>query len=138
MDDNLNLCLVLNTRMAARAITRRADGKLRPFGINGAQFNILAALVMQQDRSVTEMAKALAMDRTTLSRNLSVLERKGLVSVGPGANARKRQAELTKAGHKKFESVIPEWRRSQEELRQTLTNPDFMTTIAGLRHLSAL
>lgn len=138
MDDNLNHCLVLNSRMAARAITRRADGKLRPFGINGAQFNILAALVMRQDRSVTEMAKALAMDRTTLSRNLSVLERKGLVSIGPGGNARKRQAKLTEAGREKFDAVIPEWRRSQEELRQTLTDPDFMTTVAGLRHLSAL
>lgn len=138
MDDNLNHCLVLNTRMAARAVTRRADGKLRPFGINGAQFNILAALTMREDRSVTEMAKSLAMDRTTLSRNLALLERKGLVSIGPGENARKRQAKLTEAGRKKFASVIPEWRRSQEELRQTLVNPDFMTTIAGLRHLSAL
>src|SRR5690606_33630632 len=31
MEDDFDLCLVLNTRMAARAVTRRADSKLRSF-----------------------------------------------------------------------------------------------------------
>lgn len=133
-----DLCLVLNTRMAARSVTRRADSKLRGFGITAAQFNILGALSSGASGSVTEMASALAMDRTTLSRNLSVLERKKLVVSGPGENARMRQAELTEAGQRVFEAVLPEWHRSQAELRNALANPDFQTTIAGLKHLAKL
>ena len=37
-----------------------------------------------------------------------------------------------------FDAIVPEWRRSQAELRATLANPDFATVIAGLRHLSRL
>ena len=51
-------CSPTNTRMAARAITRRADRKLRVFGITAAQFSILGSLLNHSGRSVTEMAAA--------------------------------------------------------------------------------
>lgn len=136
MQDDFDLCLVLNTRMAARAVTRRADQKLRGFGVTAAQFNILGALSTHPGRSITDTANALAMDRTTLSRNLALLQRKGLVSSAPAGHGNGRLGALTEQGRATFESIVPEWRRSQAELRETLTDPDFSTVIAGLRHLS--
>ena len=138
MDDDFDLCLVLNTRMAARAVTRRADHKLRGFGVTAAQFNILGALASHPGRSITGTANALAMDRTTLSRNLALLERKGLVTSAPAGHGNGRLGALTTQGRQTFDSIVPEWRRSQAELRAMLTNPDFNTVIAGLRHLSRL
>ncbi|MBN9334311.1 MarR family winged helix-turn-helix transcriptional regulator [Devosia sp.] len=128
----------MNTRMAARAVTRRADRKLRGFGVTSAQFNILGVLSTGPAASITDMAADLAMDRTTLSRNLAVLERRKLVSTGAGEHARMRSIELTPEGRRIFESILPEWRNSQEELRNLLTNPDFQTTLDGLRHLAKL
>jgi DNA-binding MarR family transcriptional regulator len=138
MKDDFDLCLVLNTRMAARAVTRRADRKLRGHGVTASQFNILAALSVHGGRTITETAEALAMDRTTLSRNLALLERKGLVVSAPSGRGNSRLGALTEAGQAMLETIVPEWRRSQAELRQSLTNPDFTTVLAGLRHLSAL
>ena len=138
MQDDFDLCLVLNTRMAARAVTRRADQRLRGFGVTAAQFNILGALSVHPGRSITDTANALAMDRTTLSRNLALLERKGLVSRAPAGRGNGRLGTLTDKGEETFHSIVPEWRRSQAELRDTLTDPDFSTVIAGLRHLSRL
>ena len=138
MDDDLDLCLVLNTRMAARAVTRRADRKLREFDVTAAQFNILAALSRHPNRSITQTANALAMDRTTLSRNLALLERKGLVASAPAGHGNGRLGTLTPKGGETFEAIMPEWRRSQAELRDVLTNPDFSTVIDGLRQLSRL
>ena len=138
MDDDFDLCLVLNTRMAARAVTRRADSKLRGFGVTAAQFNIMGALMRYPGRSITEMANGLAMDRTTLSRNLALLERRGLVTTAPAERGNGRLGTLTEAGRETFDAIVPEWRRSQAELRATLANPDFATVIAGLRHLSRL
>jgi Transcriptional regulators len=135
------MCLVLNTRMAARAVTRRADRKLRAFGVTSAQFNILGALFRQPGRSVTEMASSLAMDRTTLSRNLDVLERKGLVkAVDPveGVHANTRLSALTEEGSRQVEKILPEWRDGQAELRATLRNPDFAEVIAALRQVANL
>jgi DNA-binding MarR family transcriptional regulator len=138
MKDDFDLCLVLNTRMAARAVTRRADQRLRSFGVTAAQFNILGALSAHPGRSITETANALAMDRTTLSRNLALLARKGLVTSAPAGRGNGRLGALTDAGREAFNAIVPEWRRSQAELRETLTDPDFLTVIAGLRHLSGL
>jgi DNA-binding MarR family transcriptional regulator len=136
MQNELENCLIMNTRMAARAVTRRADRKLRGFGVTSAQFNILGVLSTGPAASITDMAADLAMDRTTLSRNLAVLERRKLVSTGE--HARMRSIELTPEGRRIFESILPEWRNSQEELRNLLANPDFQTILDGLRHLAKL
>ena len=136
MVDDFDLCMVLNTRMAARAVTRRVDRRLRPYGVTGAQFTILGSLNNHPGRSVTEMAEAIAMDRTTLSRNLALLARKGLVSATPAARGNGRIGSVTEAGRKIIEELVPEWRKAQAELRNLLSDPDFDTIIAGLRQLS--
>lgn len=141
MKDDLSRCLVLNTRMAARAVTRRADRKLKPFGVTAAQFNILGALHLRSGRSVTDMADNLAMDRTTLSRNLDVLERKGLVEpLAPteGVHANSRLSALTEKGGDLVARILPEWRKAQAELRATLQGPDFDTVLAALRQVAGL
>jgi DNA-binding MarR family transcriptional regulator len=138
MDDEFDLCLVLNTRMAARAVTRRADHKLRKFGITAAQFTILGSLLKHSGRSVTQMADAIAMDRTTLSRNLALLERKGLVATSAAERGNARIGALTEQGAQLVATVIPEWRKQQAELRTSLDNPDFPTAIAALRRLASL
>ncbi len=136
--DNFDLCMVLNTRMAARAITRRADRQLRVFGITAAQFSILGSLQNHPGRSVTEMAETIAMDRTTLSRNLDLLERKGLVAATAATRGNGRIGTVTPAGTQVIEAVRPEWRKLQADLRATLEGPDFDTMLAGLRQLARL
>ena len=138
MDDDFDLCFVLNTRMAARAVTRRADRKLRAFGITAAQFTILGNLLKHSGRSVTQMADAIAMDRTTLSRNLALLERKGLVASAAAERGNGRIGALTEQGEHLVESALPVWREQQAELRATLDKPDFPTVIAALRHLASV
>lgn len=135
-DDNFDLCMVLNTRMAARAITRRADRKLKVFGITSAQFTILGSMANHPGRSVSEMAHAIAMDRTTLSRNLKLLELKSLVSTVQAERGNGRIGAVTPAGTKIIEDASPEWRRFQAELRAALAEPNFDTILAGLKQLA--
>lgn len=136
MDDEFDLCLVLNTRMAARAVTRRADRKLRPFGVTATQFNILAALQKRPARSVTEMADTLAMERTTLSRNLDLVERKGLITTHGAEHGNGRVGSLTPKGEELVDAIVPEWRKSQDELRAGLDDAALHSLIATLRHLA--
>lgn len=136
MIDDFDLCMVLNTRMAARAVTRRADALMRPFGITSAQLTILGSMRNHPGRSVTEMADSIAMDRTTLSRNLALLERNGLVTASPAARGNGRIGSLTDKGDATIDAALPAWRSAQAELREHLTEPGFDTMIAGLRQLS--
>ena len=136
MDDDLSQCLVLNTRMAARAVTRRYDRALRPFGITAAQFSILTSMVKRPERSVTDMAKSIAIDRTTLSRNLDLLVRKGLVSAQDAAKGNGRLVALTEEGNLLVEQLLPHWRQAQAEMRDLLIEPDLRTVVASLQKLS--
>ena len=136
MDDDFTQCLVLNTRMAARAVTRRYDKALRPFGITAAQFSILTSMVARPERSVTDMAKSIAIDRTTLSRNLDLLVRKGLVSGHEADKGNGRLVALTNEGNDLVQKLLPQWRQAQAEMRELLVAPDLKSVVASLQKLS--
>ena len=136
MDDDLSQCLVLNTRMAARAVTRRYDKALRPFGITAAQFSILTSMVARPERSVTDMARSIAIDRTTLSRNLDLLVRKGLVSGHEADKGNGRLVALTNEGNDLVRELLPQWRQAQAEMRELLVAPDLKSVVASLQKLS--
>jgi DNA-binding MarR family transcriptional regulator len=138
MDSEFDLCLVLNARMAARALTRLADRKLRRYGITAAQFSILTSLSDHPGRSVTQMASAIAMDRSTLSRNLTLLERHGLVTTTAAKRGNGRVSALSAEGHRVIDEAIPQWREQQTQLRAALDDPEFPTVIAALQHLARL
>ena len=59
---------------------------------------------------------ALELDRTTLTRNLGILEREGLVAVGPGKNGRTKTVALTADGRSRLRSATPLWREAQERV----------------------
>ena len=136
MDDDLTQCLVLNTRMAARAVTRRYDRALRPFGITAAQFSILTSMVKRPERSVTDMARSIAIDRTTLSRNLDLLVRKGLVSGHEADKGNGRLVALTNEGNDLVRELLPQWRQAQAQMRELLVAPDLKSVVASLQKLS--
>jgi len=137
-EDDFSQCLILNTRMAARAVTRRANRKLRGFDVTATQFSILTAARQRPSRSITEIAESIAMERTTLSRNLDLLARKGLVQLSGAAKGNGRLCSLTSEGQSLLDRLVPIWRASQVELRERLTQPDWPSTLKALQALASL
>ena len=76
-------CLCLHLQRAARAIGRLFDEALKPVGLTNGQFSILMSLNRPVAPKLSDLARFLAMDRTTLTANLKPLERRGLVCVTP-------------------------------------------------------
>ena len=119
MSDDLDLracrdCLCLASRQAARAITRAFDRKLRPQGLRITQFTLLTMLLIRGATPLGKLADALGVERTTLTRNLALLEQKGLVRVEPDkADARSRVVEATKRGRAAVAAALPAWRAAQ-------------------------
>jgi DNA-binding MarR family transcriptional regulator len=113
-------CVCATARMAARSLTRVYDRALEPAGIRTSQFSILARLLEEGPLSVTHLAGRLAMDRTTLARDLRPLERRGLVAVSVGTDRRVRMAALTAAGHRLVDDVRPLWKQVQRDVRAQL------------------
>jgi DNA-binding MarR family transcriptional regulator len=114
------LCACFNLRKAARAVTQRYDAALRATGLRSTQFSLLALLRLAGPIPMTRLAEEAVMDRTTLARNLEVLQRDGLVRLRTGEDARVREVEITRAGAARLGEAFPRWQAAQRSLGRSL------------------
>lgn len=114
-------CLCLHLQRAARAVARRFDEALRPFDLTNGQYSLLMSLNRPQAPLMGDVARLLAMDRTTLTAALKPLERRGLVVVTPDPNDRRgRRLALTEAGRALLVEAVPVWREAHDGLDREL------------------
>jgi DNA-binding MarR family transcriptional regulator len=110
-------CVCGNLRMAARAVTAVYDRHLRDAGVQASQMAVLWAVAGGPGMSVKELAGRVAMDETTMIRNLRGLERQGWVRVSVGVEDRRRRlASLTTKGRGVFAEALPLWKEAQKEV----------------------
>jgi len=112
---------------AARALARRFDEALRPFGLTNGQFSLLMSLNRPEPPPMGPVASLLAMDRTTLTAALKPLERRELVNVSHHpTDRRNRVLKLTGKGRNLLASAMPVWQRTHHEVEQLVPsgNPD--------------
>ncbi len=106
-------CLCLASRRAARTITRAFDRRLRPFGIRATQFSALVTLSLRGPLTIGELANSLGVERTTLTRNLELIETKAWVKIRAGEDARSRVVSVTPKGRAVLGSAMAAWREAQ-------------------------
>lgn len=137
-EDDFTLCVLDNARKAARAVSRHYDRLARQAGMTAGQFSVLVAIRKMTDRTTGELAERLSMERTTLVRNVALLERKGLVTSAPSKDSRGKSYRLTDQGAKLLEEALPLWRKAQADVLSLLGEEDFLKTISSLKKLSRL
>src|SRR5437867_3318483 len=106
-------CACFSLRKTTRAVTQYYDEVLGLSGLRITQFSLLAAIRLLGTPSITQLAEAAVMDRTTLARNLDLLAREKLVRIRPGADGRVREVSLTRTARGKLEGALPLWERAQ-------------------------
>jgi DNA-binding MarR family transcriptional regulator len=116
-------CLCLHVQRAARALARRFDKAMKPAGLNNNQFSLMMSLNRPQPASMKSVCDLLAMDRTTLTAALKVLERRALVKseVDP-KDRRGRLLTLTETGMAALSVALPIWTRVHAELDAEMGN----------------
>jgi DNA-binding MarR family transcriptional regulator len=120
LDDPRN-CVCFNLRKAARAVTQVYDDVLRPTGLRATQHSLLHVIRLFGTVSISALAERAVMDRTTLARNLDLLEREGLVRIQSGEqDARVREVTLTEAAKKKLAAALPYWEKAQAQVTEKL------------------
>ena len=130
-------CVAQALRRAARRVTRRYEAALRPVGLTMGQFTTLAALARPEPVALTALADALGMDRTTLTRDLAPLERRGLVASGPSREDRRvRAIVLTDTGRALLREAAPLWREAQAESGRRLDGAEWTAIRQDLDRLA--
>jgi DNA-binding MarR family transcriptional regulator len=123
-------CACLNMRKATRAITQLYDATLAPAGLRATQFTLLVALSLAERLTLSQVAEHLVMDRTTLTRNVAVLERDGLVTSERGPDRRERYMRLTPSGRRALDQALPLWREAQAKTIKAV-GPDAWRALSG-------
>ena len=113
-------CTCAKARRTARHLTREYDRALKPAGLKLTQYSVLANLMRSGALSITALAERLAMDRTTMTRNLRPLERVGWVTVSDGPDRRSRSVEITDVGRQVYDRAVPLWQSAERAIRQAM------------------
>jgi DNA-binding MarR family transcriptional regulator len=107
-------CNCFAVRSAARHVTQFYDQFLAPVGLRTTQFSILVRLKRMGPLTINTLANEMAMDRTTLGRNILPLERDGLIRIEPAASDRRaKELFLTNAGEKRLQAGVKAWSQAQ-------------------------
>ncbi len=125
-------CACFNLRKAARAVTSLYDEVLRPTRLRATQFALLTITRVSGSVPVSQLAEAAVMDRTTLTRNLRPLEKRGLVRVRAGADRRVREVAITPRGRQVWTTAIPLWWQAQRHITNGLGETRLRKLVADL------
>jgi len=116
-------CLCLAAQRAARALARRFDAALRPFGLTNGQFSLMVALNQAEPPQIGRLAPFLAMDASTLTAAVKPLVRRGLVRIIPDPEDRRsRRVQITPEGVALLHQAIPIWRATHAALDAALSD----------------
>ena len=113
-------CACATLRRTARALTQVYEDSLRPFGMRATQFTILQALSFTGEITQGELGRILAMDSTTLTRTLNIMDRQRWIEKRRGKDKREWRIGLAEAGKEQFERAIPAWQKAQEDVKRRM------------------
>ena len=113
-------CTCGELRKAARAITLLYDNAFKSSGLLSTQFGVLHVIYNIESVRISDLADKLGMDRTTLTRNLSVLEREGFIKISEGKDHRTRNVTATQKGRNAVAKAIPLWNEAQRKVKQKM------------------
>ena len=129
-------CICTNLRAISRSITQYYDRALTDSGLRITQFSLLRAIARLDMPTIIDLTGEISLNQTTLTRNLRLLERDGLLAITPGEDRRTRTLSLTKRGHAAIAKTIPLWERAQAGIRARIGAPNLAAMVSVAAALS--
>lgn len=107
-------------RRSGRRVGALYDEALAPIGVNIAQFSLLRNLARCEPATLTALGRRMELDRSTIGRNMRVLERLGFVAFGRGEDQREAVVTLSDSGRKALADGAPLWEGVQRQVEDRL------------------
>lgn len=131
-------CACLNLRATTRLLTRHYDEALGSSGLLATQHSMLNFIERSGGSGTGEIADFLAMDISTVTRNLRPLVSAGYVVVGSEKTDRRRRlVRITPKGKRALESALPDWKRAQDGVVRRLGKRRYAELLELLSELRA-
>ena len=113
-------CTNLKLRQLMRRVAQHYDAEVGKTGLKGTQYSLLSYVVKLGPIRAVDLAAAMRVSTSTLSRNLQPLIASGWIEVNAGDDARSRLISATEAGQTKRTEAQRKWRIAQEGINATL------------------
>jgi DNA-binding MarR family transcriptional regulator len=124
-------CTSLKLRQLSRAVSRHYEAHVAPTGLRNTQYALLSHVVKLGPLRLGELAQAMELEASTLTRNLQPLLDQGLVQSQVGADARSRVVQATAAGVALRHEAQQAWKRAQRDLNARM-GQDRVATLHAL------
>ena len=130
-------CTCFNLKKATRVVQNLFDEAFRTVGLKGTQFTVLTHVFSFGPITLTKLADVMFLDRTTLARNLSPLEKKGFIEINPGSDLRTRRIDITESGRILLSKALPLWEKTQERIKSGLGEEKWSAMISIISELTS-
>ncbi|MDP9899306.1 MarR family winged helix-turn-helix transcriptional regulator [Variovorax ginsengisoli] len=113
-------CTSFKVRQLMRRISQHYDLEVSQSGLKTTQYSLLSHVMSLGPLRPVDLAAAMKMTPSTLSRNLQPLIAAGWLTLGAGADARSRLVHITEAGIAKRREGQKHWKVAQNKLNEQL------------------
>jgi DNA-binding MarR family transcriptional regulator len=131
-------CVAYNLRKSSRIVSKIYEKEMRGAPIHGPQFSLMIIIAKRGTQTITGLARDIGADRTTLTRNLRQLERKGVVQISSGKDDRTKAVSLLPAGEQAIRESVPYWKRAQTKVLKALGEDRWARMLSDLSAVTAL
>lgn len=116
-------CTSFKLRQLVRRVSLLYDAELAKAGLKTTQYSLLSNVLRLGPIRPGDLAAAMTMDASTLTRNLKPLVAAGWLELSAGADGRSRSVSITAAGRDKRAEAQRHWKRAQDALNQAVGVP---------------
>lgn len=113
-------CTHFKLKQASRQVGRLYDARMAAAGLKTTQYSLLSHVIAMEPVRPSDLASAMQLDPSSLTRNLQPLIAAGWVEQGPGANARSRLVSATAEGRRKRADAQRTWKDTQRAMNERL------------------
>jgi DNA-binding MarR family transcriptional regulator len=113
-------CTNFKLRQLVRRVSQLYDAEVGKAGLKTTQYSLLSHVLRLGPIRPGDLAAAMTMDASTLTRNLKPMLAAGWLQMSAGEDGRSRLVHITDAGRDKRAEAQRHWKAAQEGLNQML------------------
>jgi DNA-binding MarR family transcriptional regulator len=113
-------CTNFKLRQLLRRVAQYYDAEVGKTGLKTTQYSLLSHVFKLGPLRPGELARAMKVEASTLTRNLKPLIAAGWLTLEPGSDGRSRLVSITDSGREKRSEAQRRWRVAQEGINHVL------------------
>lgn len=113
-------CTNFKLRALMRRVAQHYDTEMGKIGLKTTQYSLLSHVLKLGPIRPGELAQAMTVDASTLTRNLKPLVDAGWIEISAGSDGRSRTVTITDAGRDKRHEAQRRWKAAQESINALL------------------